>query len=359
MSALLELAGVDKSFHGAGDTTHACRSVDLHVGEGEVVGLVGESGSGKSTLANVALGLLEPDHGEVRFDGRPLRDWLRREPRRFRSQVQAVFQQPLLALDGRRRIGWSVAEPLRIHGVGDRAERRARVAGLLERVGLEPAIVDRWPRELSGGQLQRVNIARALALEPRLLVCDEPVSALDVSVQAQILNLFLDIQREAGTAMLFISHDLAVVRHVSDRLVVLYAGRVVEHGPAAAVCDRPQHPYTRALLAASLEPETVEGGERPGVPPGAAPGAPPAAVAGRSPVAPAGSPAAGPVGLSVAPAESLLGAEGLPAEGCRFAPRCPLAEPECRTAEPDLRSLEPGRATACRRAEQLAGAGQR
>jgi oligopeptide/dipeptide ABC transporter ATP-binding protein len=325
MSALLELAGVDKAFHGAGDTTHACRSVDLHVGEGEVVGLVGESGSGKSTLANVALGLLEPDHGEVRFEGRPLRDWLRREPRRFRSQVQAVFQQPLLALDGRRRIGWSVAEPLRIHGVGDRAERRARVAGLLERVGLDPAIADRWPRELSGGQLQRVNIARALALEPRLLVCDEPVSALDVSVQAQILNLFLDIQREAGTAMLFIGHDLAVVRHLSDRLVVLYAGRVVEHGPTAAVCDRPQHPYTRALLAASLEPETVEG----------------EAAATRAAACPAGA---------------ALGAEGLPAEGCRFAPRCPLAEPECRSAEPDLRSLEPGRETACRRAEQLAGA---
>ncbi len=347
MSALLELAGVDKAFHGSGDTTHACRSVDLHVGEGEVVGLVGESGSGKSTLANIALGLLEPDRGEVRFDGRPLRDWLRREPRRFRSQVQAVFQQPLLALDGRRRIGWSVAEPLRIHGVGDRAERRARVAGLLERVGLDPAIADRWPRELSGGQLQRVNIARALALEPRLLVCDEPVSALDVSVQAQILNLFLDIQREAGTAMLFISHDLAVVRHLSDRLVVLYAGRVVEHGPTAAVCDRPQHPYTRALLAASLEPETVEGGVGPEVH-GAASGAQPAAVAG--------VPSVGPAGLPAGVAGSLLGAEGLPTEGCRFAPRCPLAEPECRAAEPDLRSLEPGRETACRRAEQLAGA---
>jgi oligopeptide/dipeptide ABC transporter ATP-binding protein len=324
VGTLLELAGVDKAFHGAGDTTHACRSVDLRVGEGEVVGLVGESGSGKSTLANVALGLLEPDQGEVRFDGRPLRDWLRREPRRFRSQVQAVFQQPLLALDGRRRIGWSVAEPLRIHGIGDRAERRVRVAGLLERVGLDPAIADRWPRELSGGQLQRVNIARALALEPRLLVCDEPVSALDVSVQAQILNLFLDIQREAGTAMLFISHDLAVVRHLSDRLVVLYAGRVVERGPTGAVCERPRHPYTRALLAASLEPEAAGG--RAG--------------------ATAGAPRPGPA----------LGGEGLPTEGCRFAPRCPLAEPACRTAEPELRSLEPGRATACRRAEQLAGA---
>jgi ABC-type glutathione transport system ATPase component len=341
MSPLLELAGVDKAFHGAGDTTHACRSVDLHVGEGEVVGLVGESGSGKSTLANIALGLLEPDRGEVRFDGRPLGDWLRREPRRFRSQIQAVFQQPLLALDGRRRVGWSVAEPLRIHARGDRAERRARVAALLDRVGLDPGIADRWPRELSGGQLQRVNIARALALEPRLLVCDEPVSALDVSVQAQILNLFLDIQRDAGTALLFISHDLAVVRHLSDRLVVLYAGRVVEHGPTAAVCQRPQHPYTRALLAASLEPEAAGGAvpevlEVPEVP--------------EVPEIPEVPGAPSDTARDAGPA---LGAEGLPSEGCRFAPRCPLAEPECRAAEPDLRSLEPGRATACRRAELL------
>jgi peptide/nickel transport system ATP-binding protein len=259
MSALLELEGVDKAFHGdgGGDTIYACRGVDLQVQEGEVVGLVGESGSGKSTLANLVLGLLAPDHGEVRFEGRPLQEWLRLEPRRFRAQVQAVFQQPLLALDGRRRIGWSVAEPLRIHGVGDRAGRRERVAALLERVGLDPAVAERWPRELSGGQLQRVNIARALALGPRLLVCDEPVSALDVSVQAQVLNLFLDIQRGAGMAMLFISHDLAVVRHLSDRLVVLYGGRVVEQGPAEQVCAHPQHPHTRALLAASLEPEAA------------------------------------------------------------------------------------------------------
>jgi ABC-type glutathione transport system ATPase component len=259
VTALLELQAVDKAFHGGGDAIHACRGVDLQVQEGEVVGLVGESGSGKSTLANLVLGLLAPDRGEVRFEGRSLTDWLRLDPRRFRAQVQAVFQQPLLALDGRRRIGWSVSEPLRIHGVGDHAARRARVGELLARVGLDPGVADRWPRELSGGQLQRVNIARALALRPRLLVCDEPVSALDVSVQAQVLNLLLDIQRSAGMAMLFISHDLAVVRHLSDQVVVLDAGRVVEHGPAEAVCDRPQHPYTRALLAASFEPEPGAG----------------------------------------------------------------------------------------------------
>ena len=262
MSPLLELAGVDKAFHGAGDTTHACRSVDLHVGEGEVVGLVGESGSGKSTLANIALGLLEPDRGEVRFDGRPLGDWLRREPRRFRSQIQAVFQQPLLALDGRRRVGWSVAEPLRIHARGDRAERRARVAALLDRVGLDPGIADRWPRELSGGQLQRVNIARALALEPRLLVCDEPVSALDVSIQAQILNLLKDLQRDFGLTYLFISHDLAVVRTMSDRIAVMNQGKLVEVGTADQVYQEPKDEYTKALFAAVPVPDPHRQRER-------------------------------------------------------------------------------------------------
>jgi ABC-type glutathione transport system ATPase component len=252
---LLTLSAVRKRFERAGGSTVACDGVDLTVRPGEIVGLVGESGSGKSTLAGIVLGLTRPDSGEVRFAGRAVADWLRRDARRYRAQVQAVFQQPLLALDSRHRVGWSVAEPLVIHKVGDRAARERRVEELLVLVGLDPALAERWPHQLSGGQLQRVNIARALALQPRLLVCDEAVSALDVSVQAQILDLFLDIQRRLGVALLFISHNLPVVRHISDRLAVMYKGSIVEQGGTDEVCAHPTHPHTEALLRASLEPE--------------------------------------------------------------------------------------------------------
>jgi oligopeptide/dipeptide ABC transporter ATP-binding protein len=312
VSTLLALEGVRQEFSGRGRRVVACRDVSLHVDEGEVVGLVGESGSGKSTVANLALGLIQPTAGQVLFRGQAL---LRKAGKAVRAQVQAVFQEPLLALDSRRTVAWAVAEPLRIHGRGGKAERRDRVLQLLDAVGLDRALADRRPHELSGGQLQRVNIARAIALDPALLVCDEPVSALDVSVQAQILNLFLDVQQRLGIAMLFISHDLAVVRHLTDRIVVMYAGRVVEEGSTEQVCAEPHHPYTRALLLAALEPD------------------------------PDAEVHAGTATLR----------ESVPEEGCPFVPRCPLAEPECSRMEVVLSATVPGRRSACRRAGVLVG----
>ncbi len=328
MAPLLELRDVWMTFPGRrGRAVTASRGVSLSVGEGEVVGLVGESGSGKSTVANLSLGLLEPTSGEVRFGGEPLAGRSRREQRALRARFQAVFQEPLLALDNRRTIGWSIAEPLRIHGRGTRAEQDARVRELLTAVGLDPAFAQRKPSQLSGGQLQRVNIARAIALDPELLICDEAVSALDVSVQAQIINLFLDIQARLGIGMLFISHDLAVVRHLSDRLVVMYAGRVVEDGPTEQVTDRPHHPYTRALMDACLEPDTAApGGEAEAAGAAAGSGAPPAP------------------------------REAIPATGCPFAPRCPLAQPACATHDMALRETTAGRHSACLRAELLVAA---
>ncbi|MFD1715842.1 ABC transporter ATP-binding protein [Amnibacterium flavum] len=262
MSApLLELRDVHKVF-GEGDTrTVAANGIDLSIAPGEIVGLVGESGSGKSTVANLVLGLVEPDSGDIEFEGRPLAQWLGRENRAYRAKVQAVFQQPLLALDQRRTVGWSIAEPLVVHRIGNATSRRERVVELLESVGLNAELAERRPGQLSGGQLQRVNIARALTLEPRLLVCDEAVSALDVSVQAQVLDLFLEVQERLGVAMLFISHNMAVVRHISDSIVVMYHGDVVEQGQADQVCDSPRSDYARALIGSWLEPRVPESRE--------------------------------------------------------------------------------------------------
>ena len=229
----------------------ALDGVSLTMGSGEVVGLVGESGSGKSTLANVVLGLVTPDRGVVELEGRSLASWLKDDPRAYRRRVQAVFQQPALALDPLRTVGWAIAEPLVIHRLGTRSGRIDRVDELLGKVGLDAELAARRPAELSGGQLQRVNIARALALEPRLLVCDEAVSSLDVSIQAQILNLLLDLHRHDGLAILFISHDLAVVRHIADHVVVLCDGRLIEAGRVEQVVDHPQEEYTRRLVAAA------------------------------------------------------------------------------------------------------------
>lgn len=251
---LLSVRALCKTFWSEHSTTVAANHVDLEIRPGEIVGLVGESGSGKSTIANILLGLLEPDSGEIDFDGKPLVDWLRRDRKTYRAGVQAVFQQPLLALDRHRTVGWSVAEPLVIHGTASAAERSRRVLELLESVGLDPALAERRPAELSGGQLQRVNIARALAPEPRLLICDEAVSALDVSVQAQIIDLLLEVQEKLGVAMLFISHNMAVVRHISDSIVVMYHGDVVESGPTDQVCDAPQSDYARQLMSSWLDP---------------------------------------------------------------------------------------------------------
>src|SRR5690606_18009676 len=236
----------------------AVDGVDLEVPAGRTVALVGESGCGKTTVGRSILRLVEPRAGRVRFDGVDLLRLSRAALRPYRRALQIVFQDPMAALDPRMRVGEAVAEGMHAFGIGkDGAERRERAAALLRRVGLDPALLGRYPHELSGGQRQRVCIARALAVEPRLVVCDESVSALDVSVQAQILNLLRDLQDELGLAYLFITHDLGVVRHLAHRVAVMYLGQIVEEGPTERLFEDPRHPYTRALLAAvpSLDPD--------------------------------------------------------------------------------------------------------
>jgi oligopeptide/dipeptide ABC transporter ATP-binding protein len=260
---LLRASGVSKRYRLRGKGLlrrtrgwiHAVDDVSLDVHEGETLGLVGESGCGKSTLGRVLLRLLDPDSGTISFAGTDITGIEGEDLRRLRREMQIVFQDPAASLNPRHRAGAIVGAPLAIHGVGTAAQRRERSRELLEIVGLRPEYAERYPHEFSGGQRQRIGIARAIALNPRLVIADEPVSALDVSVQAQILNLLADLQRDLGLTYVFIAHDLAVVRQVSDRVAVMYLGRIVEIGPALEVCDRPAHHYTNALLSAVPIPE--------------------------------------------------------------------------------------------------------
>jgi oligopeptide/dipeptide ABC transporter ATP-binding protein len=317
MSALIEAEGLERHFAGRGlfrrsAALPAVSGIDLALARGEAVGLVGESGSGKSTLGRLLLGLLRPSAGRVRFDGIDLATLGRRRMRALRRRMQIVFQDPQASLDPRRRIGAQIADGLAIHRLLPRAAREARVADLLAEVGLARADAARFPHEFSGGQRQRIGIARAIATDPDLLVADEPVSALDVSVQAQVLRLLAALRAERGLALLFISHDLAVVRSLCERVVVLYLGRVLEEGPTAEVFARPAHPYTRALLAAMPLRDMTRRQHPPllsGEPPG--------------------------------PAARQT--------GCGFRPRCPHALPACAAAPPPLRTLAPGRRSACLR----------
>lgn len=256
MSALVEAIGLSKSFQRGGMFTRtvavqAVKGVDLALSRGESVGVVGESGSGKSTLGRLMLGLIPPSAGETRFEGRSLAEMSSTEWRALRRRMQIVFQDPYGSLDPRRTIGAQIADGFTIHGVTSRSERAERVCALLSRVGLEPAHASRFPHEFSGGQRQRIGIARALGPQPDFLVADEPVSALDVSIQAQIVELLGELGRDLGLTLLFISHDLPVVRSICGRVVVMYLGRVVEEGPTKTVFERPAHPYTRALLSAT------------------------------------------------------------------------------------------------------------
>ena len=244
------------------DHVRAVDGVSFEIHEGKTLGLVGESGSGKSTTAYAALQLLRPTAGSVRFLGRELTALRGEELRRLRREMQIVFQDPYASLNPRMTVGRIVAEPLQTHGIGNRRSRRASVAHLLELVGFDPAYTNRYPHEFSGGQRQRIGIARALALNPRLIVCDEPVSALDVSIQAQILNLLKDLQRDLGLTYLFIAHDLAVVRGMSDTIAVMHEGKIVEQGPAERVYTQPESDYTRALLAAVPVPDPERMRER-------------------------------------------------------------------------------------------------
>jgi oligopeptide/dipeptide ABC transporter ATP-binding protein len=305
MSDVLTLTDLAVHFPGRGHAPiRAVDGVSLTIAPGETLGLVGESGCGKSTLANAVVGLLPPTSGSVRVLGTELVGASRATLRAMRARVQMVFQDPVTSLNPRMKIGEAIGEPLLVRGLASGAGLRARVASLLEEVGLRPEHAQNYPHQFSGGQRQRVVIARALALRPALLICDEPVSALDVSVRAQVLNLLVDLQARHAMSNLFVSHDLAVVRHVADRVAVMYLGRLVELAPRDALFAAPLHPYTRALLAAVPEPDPVVQRAKPRVP-----------LTGEIP-----SPAA-------------------PPPGCRFHTRCPVAVARCRTEIPAWRSI--------------------
>ncbi len=294
---------------------HALDDVSIEVRRGETLGIVGESGSGKSTLARCLLGLHRVTSGRVVIDGHDITALSPRRMRPLRREMQMVFQDPYGALNPRRRVGSIIADPLAIHTRASRAERRRRVQELMDLVGLNPEHYNRFPNEFSGGQRQRIGIARALAMRPKLVVCDEPVSALDVSIQAQILNLLADLQGELGLTYVFIAHDLSVIRHVSDRVEVMYLGKVVERGPVSDLYRSPRHPYTAALLAAIPvpDPDYVDQKRR-------------VVLRGDLP----------------SPIH--------PPKGCRFSSRCPRATDRCRVEEPALEPRfgdPPGHEAAC------------
>ncbi len=296
---------------------HAADDVSFDVYEGETVGLVGESGCGKSTVGKTLLRLYEPTAGHVFFQGRDVAAMNRRQLRRARRDMQIILQDPFESLNARHNVGKILEEPFVIHRLGTSGERKRWVAELLEKVGLEAAAANRFPHEFSGGQRQRIGIARAIALNPKLIVCDEAVSALDVSIQSQVVNLLLDLQREMRLALVFIAHDLAVVKHVSDRVAVMYLGEVVETASAAEIYESPRHPYTQALLSAIPVPDPTVRRRR-------------VVLRGDVP---------SPIN---------------PPKGCRFHTRCHYAKDDCRNYKPALEGVRDGASVACHFWRELA-----
>ncbi|WP_081865920.1 ABC transporter ATP-binding protein [Blastococcus sp. URHD0036] len=322
MTDVLRLSGITKSFV-TGRTLlgkpnsyfHAVRGVTLSVARGETVAVVGESGAGKSTVGRLALRLIEPDDGGIEFNGSDLRAASKEDLRRLRGRMRMIFQDPYSSLDPSMVVGDTVAEPLLVHTKMSAAERRAKVLDLLQRVGMDTHHMDRFPYEFSGGQLQRIAIARAITTDPDLIVCDEPVAALDMSIRAQVVNLLRDLQVERGMAYLFITHDLSLVRLIADRVVVMYAGQIVESATTEQLFAEPRHPYTRALLAAVPVPDPNRRKSQTAIPLAAVQGKP-------------------------------------PAKGCSFAPRCPLATEECTVEAPPLAEVA-GHDVACYHADHV------
>ena len=323
MTPLVELKGLHKHFAsgvglfgGERKVLKAVDGVDLTIAKGETLGLVGESGCGKSTLARTLIRLMQPTQGEMLFDGTNIAEMDERALRPYRRRMQMIFQDPYASLNGRMTVRDLIAEPLEIAGIGDGASRRARVDDLLDRIGLNPDHAVRFPHEFSGGQRQRIGIARAIALNPDLVICDEPISALDVSIQAQVVNMLEDLQKELGLTYLFITHDLSMVRHIADRIGVMYLGKIVELSPGRKLYRAPAHPYTKALLASI--PIADPSARREGTPM---------------------------VGEIPSPLD-------IPS-GCRFRTRCPFATDKCAKEEPPLQDLGERHFAACHYAHKV------
>ena len=322
--SLLQVRGLKKYFPVRGGVflrrignVQAVEDVSFSVERGKTLGLVGESGCGKSTVGQTILKLHNPTAGEIFYEGRDIAAMNRAELKAFRRDVQIIFQDPFESLNARHTVSRILEEPFVIHEIGTPAERRSWAGDLLDRVGLQADALDRFPHEFSGGQRQRIGIARAIALKPKLVVCDEAVSALDVSIQSQVINLLMDLQREMNLALIFIAHDLAVVKHVSDDIAVMYLGKIVEQAEAQEIYAFPRHPYTKALLSAIPIPDPSRRGER-------------IILSGDVP----------------SPID--------PPNGCRFHTRCPHAEDQCRTVEPTEELVNEGHRVACHFWNELA-----